>query len=86
MEQQLCLELDLVEVLLGAFVVLWAAPQPHQDTDDDDYGAEGGAHFVRHVLIAIPHRLQLRFVFLVVPRQRVVLRSEGESFWVLVFC
>ena len=78
MEQKLGLELDLVEVLMGLLVLLWAAAECKQEVDDYDDCAEGRAHFVRHILVAVAHRLQLRLVFLVLACQGEICNFLGD--------
>ena len=59
------LQTDLNIIFFGFLLLSCAEAKGEEEVDEDDDGAEGRAHFMGHILIAVPHRLQLRLVVFV---------------------
>ena len=66
-QEELGLGLDLRVVFFGLLMLLLCEPQKKKQVDEDDDRAEGRAHFVGHVLVAVPHRLQFHLAFFIDP-------------------
>ena len=54
------LRTDLNVIFFGFLLDSCALAKGEEEVDEDDDRAEGRAHFMGQILIAVPHRLQLR--------------------------